>query len=121
MRRTAAPSLDQVFAALSDPTRRRILERLGSREAMVSELAAPHDMSLAAVSKHIRVLESAGLITRRVAGRQHFLRLKPDPFHQARRWLDRQAQFWQGSLDRLAAQLESAASKSKSPPKSRQP
>lgn len=105
MPRAPKPDLDEVFAALSDPTRRSILESLGGHEAAVSELAEPHHMSLPAVSKHLRVLENAGLILRRIEGRQHFLRVNPDPFQRARQWIDHQSQFWQGSFDRLAEHL----------------
>ena len=72
----------------------------------MSELAKPHAISLPAISKHLRVLEQAGLITRRVEGRQHFLRVNPDPLQQARQWIERQRVFWEGSLDRLAEHLE---------------
>lgn len=101
-----APDLDAAFAALADPTRRSILESLGAREAGVTELAAPHQMSLPAISKHLRVLEQAGLITRRIAGRQHFLRVNPDPLMLAQQWIEHQRVFWEGSLDRLAEHLE---------------
>ena len=119
MPRTPQPDLDDVFAALSDPTRRSILERLGGREAAVSELAEPHNMSLPAVSKHLRVLETAGLIKRRVEGRQHFLRVNPDPFQQAQQWIERQSQFWQGSFDRLAKHLNRVTAAKNDPSKSR--
>ncbi len=118
----AQPALDEVFAALSDPTRRSILEHLGGREVGVSELAEPHQMSLPAVSKHLRVLENAGLIKRRIEGRQHFLRANPAPIQQARKWIDHQSQFWQGSFDRLAEQLSKVtAEKKKATPKPRKP
>jgi DNA-binding transcriptional ArsR family regulator len=79
--------LDRVFRALSDPTRRALLTVLARGERTVGELAAPFDMSLAAVSKHLRLLQDAGLLTRRVEGRTHYCRLDPDGFTQARRWL----------------------------------
>lgn len=114
MPRATKPNLDDAFFALSDPTRRNILERLGTREAMVTELAEPHDMSLPAISKHLRVLESAGLLTRRVEGRQHLLRVNPDPLQHMKQWIDRQRQFWEGSFDRLAEHLERVTAKTKS-------
>lgn len=106
MSRATKPDLDNAFFALSDPTRRSILERLGAREAMVTELAEPHDMSLPAISKHLRVLENAGLLTRRVEGRQHFLRVNPDPLQHMKQWIDKQRVFWEGSFDHLAEHLE---------------
>ena len=121
MARTPRPDLDEVFAALSDPTRRSILERLGGREAAVSELAKPHAMSLPAVSKHLRVLENAGLVQRRVEGRQHFLRVNPDPFERAQQWIEQQSQFWQGSFDRLAKHLSSVTDSNQNPVKSPKP
>lgn len=115
MPRAPQPDLDEVFAALSDPTRRNILEHLGGREAAVSELAEPHAMSLPAVSKHLRVLENAGLIQRRIEGRQHFLRVNPDPFQRAQQWIEQQSQFWQSSFDRLANHLSRVTTANKSP------
>ncbi|MCB1278452.1 metalloregulator ArsR/SmtB family transcription factor [Prosthecobacter sp.] len=106
MPRAPKPDLNDAFFALSDPTRRSILEQLGAREAGVTEIAEPHDMSLPAISKHLRVLEQAGLLTRRVEGRQHFLRVNPDPLQQAKQWIERQRVFWEGSFDKLAEHLE---------------
>jgi DNA-binding transcriptional ArsR family regulator len=111
MPRAPKPDLDDAFFALSDPTRRSILERLGAREAGVTEIAEPHDMSLPAISKHLRVLEQAGLITRRVEGRQHYLRVNPDPLQQAKQWIEKQRVFWEGSFDRLAEHLERVTAK----------
>ena len=98
--------LDLVFAALADATRRAIIEQLRRGETSVSELAAPHGMSLPAVSKHLRVLETAGLLTRRVDGRLHFLAVNPQPLAQAATWLERQRSFWEASFDRLASIVE---------------
>lgn len=95
------PELDQVFAALADPTRRTIVETLAHGEATVGAVAAPHEMALPSISKHVKVLESAGLITRRVEGRQHFLRLVPAGFRSAAEWFTHYQQFWTESLDRL--------------------
>lgn len=97
----ALPELDQVFAALSDPTRRAIVETLARGEATVGTVAEPHDMALPSISKHIKVLELAGMITRRVEGRQHWLRLAPDGFRSAAEWFTHYQQFWSESVDRL--------------------
>lgn len=102
------PSLDLTFAALADPTRRGILQRLCAGEARVTDLARPYSMSLPAVSKHLRQLERAGLLERRRAGREHRIRLRPEPMRDAARWIETYRRFWEGSLDRLAAYLEAA-------------
>jgi DNA-binding transcriptional ArsR family regulator len=102
--------LDRVFSALADPTRRNLVARLRRGESTVCDLAAPQAMSLPAVSKHLRILESAGLLERRVEGRTHFLRFQPAPLQEAVNWIERQRRFWEGSLDRLAAILEEPAS-----------
>lgn len=104
MNRTAA--LDRTFAALADPTRRAILARLALGEASVGALAAPFRMSLPAVSKHLKVLEGAGLLLREKRGREHRCRLDPAPLHQGRAWLDEVRQFWEARLDALADFLE---------------
>jgi DNA-binding transcriptional ArsR family regulator len=109
------PLLDLIFAALADATRRAIIEQLRKGEATVSEVAAPHDMSLPAVSKHLRVLEDAGLLRRRVEGRTHLLTVNAKPLAQATDWLERQRQFWEGSFDRLATLLEEPNKKQPSP------
>ena len=119
MRRPATapnPLLDLIFAALADATRRAIIEQLRKGEATVGEVAAPHDMSLPAVSKHLRVLEDAGLLRRRVEGRTHFLAVNAKPLAQATDWLERQRKFWEGSFDRLATLLEEPAIKPEPPP-----
>jgi DNA-binding transcriptional ArsR family regulator len=99
-------SLDRTFAALADPTRRRILAHLARGSRRVTHLARPHDMSLPAVSKHLRVLEKAGLLRRRRYGRVHEMELDARPLKQAARWVEEYRKFWEGSLDRLAAYLE---------------
>jgi DNA-binding transcriptional ArsR family regulator len=99
-------TLDRVFAALSDPTRRAILARLADSDASVSELAAPFAMSLPAISKHLRVLEQAGLITRTKDGRVHRLRLAAQPMRDAAAWIAHYQQFWEGQLDALADYLD---------------
>jgi len=98
--------LNRTFAALADPTRRRILAHLARGDRCVTDLARPHAMSLPAVSKHLRVLEKAGLLRRRRYGRVHQLKLEATPMQQAIRWIEEYRKFWDGSLDRLAAYLE---------------
>jgi len=96
-----APQINSVFHALGDPTRRRMLGELADGERTVSELAQPFAMSLAAASKHIRVLEHAGLIRREVRGRAHFCRLDPGPLASAHEWLSFYERFWSSRLDEL--------------------
>ena len=100
-----AAALDHTMLALADPTRRAILQRLGSGEARVTELARPFAMSLNAVSKHIRVLERAELVQRRRAGREHFLSLNAKPLDEAAAWIDEQRRFWTANLDALERAL----------------
>lgn len=106
-------SLDSTFAALADPTRRAILARLVERDFAVGELAEPFDMSLPAVSKHLRVLERAGLVRRDKISRVVRCRLQAAPMRDAARWLDTYQRFWTEKLDALdryfAAQQENAA------------
>src|ERR1700739_3791035 len=99
-------SLDATFGALSDATRRGILARLAQGEASVSDLAAPFEMSLPAVSKHLRVLERARLVTRRKDGRVHRCRLLPEPMKGAALWIEKYRQFWDRQFDSLAQYLE---------------
>ena len=100
-----AMQLDDTLVALADDTRRSILRRLASGEARVTEVAEPFDISLNSVSKHIRILERAGLVRRRVAGRDHFLALEPGPFDELTQWMQETRQFWSSRLDRLEAAL----------------
>ena len=93
--------LDRVFHALTDPTRRYMLRNLALRERTVSELAQPFQMSLAAASKHVKVLERAGLVRRTVQGRTHFCRLDPKPLAGAAEWLSFYQRFWNERLDAL--------------------
>ena len=115
--------LDDTLIALADETRRSILKRLASGEARVTEVAAPFGISLNSVSKHIRLLERAGLVRRRISGRDHFLALEPGPFDELTRWMHDTREFWSARLDRLEAALraedaiDKAARSSKSPPK----
>jgi DNA-binding transcriptional ArsR family regulator len=101
-------SVDQLsttFAALADPTRRAILERLSSGEATVNELAEPFPISLQAVSKHLRVLERAGLIERGRTAQLRPSRLRVAPLKDAAEWLERYRRFWEDSFDRLEQRL----------------
>src|ERR1700726_4677980 len=104
-------TLNRTFAALADPTRRRILAHLAHGDRCVTDLARPHAMSLPAVSKHLRVLEKAGLLRRRRYGRVHQLKLEAKPMQQAAHWIEEYRKFWEGSLDRLAAYLEKTTKK----------
>jgi DNA-binding transcriptional ArsR family regulator len=96
-----APELSPIFHALSDTTRRRMLLELTSGERTVGQLAQPFAISLAAASKHIKVLESAGLIQREVRGRAHLCRLDPGPLETAHEWLTFYERFWTARLDIL--------------------
>jgi DNA-binding transcriptional ArsR family regulator len=100
VKRSADP-LDATFAALADPTRRAIVERLSRGEASVGELAAPFDMSLPAVSKHLSVLEGAGLIARRKDGRVRHCELREEPMRGALQWIATYGRFWEDQLDSL--------------------
>lgn len=101
-----AATLDATFAALSDPTRRSILERLAARDFTIGELAEAYPMSLPAVSKHIRVLERAGLATIEKEGRVRRCSLAAGPMRDASAWIERYREFWSDGLDRLAAYLK---------------
>ena len=102
----SSTNLNRTFAALADPTRRRILAHLARGDKRVTHLARPHAMSLPAVSKHLRVLENAGLLRRRRHGRVHEMHLDANPLKQAAQWVEEYRKFWEGSLDRLAQYLE---------------
>jgi DNA-binding transcriptional ArsR family regulator len=93
--------LDSVFAALADPTRRAILRRLTKSDALVTELAEPFEISLAAVSKHLRVLERAGLVHRTIIGREHRCALNPRPLRTATDWMEYYRAFWETRLDAM--------------------
>jgi DNA-binding transcriptional ArsR family regulator len=95
--------LDHVFHALAHPARRDMLASLAGGERKIAELAAPQAMSFAAASKHVRVLENAGLVVRRVQGREHLCSLRAEPLHQAERWLVFYERFWTEKLDALDA------------------
>jgi DNA-binding transcriptional ArsR family regulator len=98
--------LDRVFSALGDPTRRTLLRRLCVGPASVSELAAPLEMSLNAVSKHLKVLEKAGLVRREIHGRVHHVYLNAGPLEKAEKWVNHYRQFWDARLASLASWLE---------------
>lgn len=97
--------LDDVFQALGHPTRRAMLADLAERERTVGQLAEPFAISFAAASKHVKVLERAGLVERSVVGRTHVCQLAPEPIEEAFRWLRRYERFWQERLDDLEAAL----------------
>ncbi|MEM7033653.1 MAG: metalloregulator ArsR/SmtB family transcription factor [Chloroflexota bacterium] len=94
--------LNSTFAALSDPTRRAIIARLAKGSATVKEIAEPFDMSLPAISKHLRILELAGLMVRYKEGRTHHCHLNPEPLRAASTWLADYEQYWQGQFESLA-------------------
>ncbi len=98
--------LDRTFGALADPTRRRLLAQLAKGEECVTQLARPHAMSLAAVSKHLLVLEKAGLVKRRRDGRVHSLALEAKPMQEVRAWLNRYRKFWEANLDQFDKYLD---------------
>ncbi len=98
-------ALDRVFHALADPTRRSMLRSLAAGEHTIGALAAPFAMTFAAASKHVKVLEGAGLVHRRVRGRSHFCRLEPGPLAAADEWLRFYERFWTSRLDALEALL----------------
>jgi DNA-binding transcriptional ArsR family regulator len=99
------PRLDAVFHALADPTRRAMLRRLAAQEQSVGALAMPFRMTLAAASKHVKVLERAGLLRRTVRGRTHLCRLDPEPLSEADAWLRFYERFWTERLDALEREL----------------
>jgi DNA-binding transcriptional ArsR family regulator len=107
----SSKTLNRTFAALADPTRRQILAHLACGDRRVTDLARPHAMSLPAVSKHLRVLEKAGLLQRRRYGRVHEMQLDAKPLKQAALWVDEYRKFWEGSLDQLARYLENQTSR----------
>jgi|SRR3954470_9761691 DNA-binding transcriptional ArsR family regulator len=109
--------LDTVFHALGDGTRRRMLRALAGGEHTVGQLAKPFAISLAAASKHIKVLEGAGLIRREVRGRSHICRLEPGPLASAHQWLAFYERFWSGRLDALERLLRSEDKRKSSIPK----
>lgn len=104
-----ALQLDRVFGALSDPTRRGMLERLAAGETRVSTLGEPYAMSQPAISKHLRVLEKAGLIQRTRRGREHHIRVDPGPIEEAQTWIGHYARHWKQQFDAVDAYLKAQA------------
>lgn len=98
--------LDQIFLALADATRREMVNRLANKEHTVSELTKGFPMSLAAASKHIKILERANVVKRRVEGRTHYISLSAEPLAQALDWISIYRQFWQSRLDKLSDVIE---------------
>jgi DNA-binding transcriptional ArsR family regulator len=98
--------LDRTYAALADPTRRALLVALRSGAARITDLAEPIPMTFAGVSRHVGVLEAAGLVQREIRGREHWVSVDPDGLRQAERWIGEQFRFWSRTADALAARLE---------------
>jgi DNA-binding transcriptional ArsR family regulator len=96
-----AGELDQVFSALADPTRRAILRALTQRPSTINEIAKPFPVSLNAISKHVMVLERAGLVRREIKGREHYCWIDPRPLREANEWLEHYREFWEQRLDAL--------------------
>lgn len=101
-----SPHLDRVFHALAHPARRAILRRLTETELNLSELSAPLKMSFPAASKHVRVLERARLVRRRIVGRTHMCRIQGEPFAEASQWLEGYRQLWEANFQRLDSLLD---------------
>jgi DNA-binding transcriptional ArsR family regulator len=97
--------LDRTYAALADPTRRAVLVALRTGDARITDLAAPLPMTFAGVSRHIGVLESAGLVQRAVRGREHWLSIRPEGLSAAEGWINEQTAFWSRRADALASRL----------------
>src|ERR1700728_4993118 len=111
--------LDAVFAALADPTRRAVIERLSRSEARVTEVAEPFHMSLNAVSKHIRVLEASGVVERRIEGRDHILSINTRSLDAVDGWIGRTRSYWEKRLDAMEQLLRELKKEQKSAPKDR--
>jgi DNA-binding transcriptional ArsR family regulator len=111
---TQPDHLSAAFSALADPTRRAIIARLSAGETTVNELAAPFDMSLPAVSKHLKVLERAGLISRGRNAQWRPCRLEAGPLKEIANWVERYRRFWEGSFDRLDGYLKEIQQKDES-------
>ena len=111
----APPGLDATFAALADPTRRAILARLATGEASVNELAEPFAMSQPAISKHLKVLEKAGLISQAREAQRRPRRLEAAPLAEANAWLENYRKFWEASYEQLDALLDALKAKARKP------
>jgi DNA-binding transcriptional ArsR family regulator len=114
-----AARLDAVFAALADPTRRAIIERLSHSEARVTEVAEPFPMSLNAVSKHIRVLEASGVVERHRKGRDHILSINTRSLDEVDGWIEQTRRYWDGRLDAMEGLLRELKKNQKVTPKGR--
>lgn len=99
------PALDRTYAALADPMRRALLVALRAGEARITDLARPFEMTFAGVSRQVKVLESAGLVSREVRGREHWLSVRPQALAEAERWIGEQTSFWNSRADALARRL----------------
>jgi DNA-binding transcriptional ArsR family regulator len=110
---SAATTLDTLFSALGDPTRRRIVERLARGRQTISEVSTGFAMSQPAISKHVKILEQSGLVERDVVGRVHQLRLSPKAMETASSWIETQRKYWNAALDRLDAYLDETSAKEK--------
>jgi DNA-binding transcriptional ArsR family regulator len=108
-----SPTLDRVFHALAHPARRAMLRRLAAGEHSLTELAAPFRMSFPAASKHVRVLERARLVRRRISGRTHWCRIQARPLSQANKWLEAYRRVWEGNFQRLDVLLDEMKSNKK--------
>jgi DNA-binding transcriptional ArsR family regulator len=118
---TAPDRFDVVFTALSDPTRRSIVRRLADGEATVLELAEPFPISLPAISRHLKVLEQAGLITRSRDGQRRPCQLRPEPLVEIAAWAEHTRAAWEQRLDRLDTHLQRAAGRTAAPPALKRP
>jgi DNA-binding transcriptional ArsR family regulator len=103
--RSLPGTLDRTYAALAHPVRRTMLKLLRDGDLRVTDIARPFDISLAAVSKHVQVLETAGLVTRRITGRDHILTFEPRPLAAASDWIEQARSFWDARLDALESDL----------------
>jgi DNA-binding transcriptional ArsR family regulator len=113
----ASPTIDVTFAALGDPTRRAIVERLAAGDATVLELAAPFDISLPAISRHLKVLEQAGLITRRRDAQRRPCRLRPEALQQVTAWAEHTKRAWEERFERLDEYLRELQAEEKNGPR----
>jgi DNA-binding transcriptional ArsR family regulator len=110
---TSLEAVDTVLSALADPTRRRIVERLARGSLTVGEIAAGFSISQPAISRHVRLLEESGVLTRHVVGRVHRCSLSPEAMHVASGWIDTQVRYWNGVLDRLGDLLDDPSARKK--------
>jgi DNA-binding transcriptional ArsR family regulator len=100
------PALDRTYAALADPTRRALIMALRAGDARITDLAAPLPMTFAGVSRHVGVLEAAGLVQREIRGREHWVAVRLEALEEAERWIREQTEFWSQRADALATRLE---------------